>query len=280
MKCKRHPHEQGGGVCACCLRDRLLALQAAINGTSPENHRRIPPPPVLFPRSVSPYASHHRRSSDPNPASDSPDDRHRNRRFHHTPQTAAGERKPHGCRRFPVFSSIFHHHHDQGPDDSEGSGSWLSSLIHGRRNGRRKSKKKKTRPISSPPPPIRKMKSFALSDRGLSPVRGGDETDGNASESGFSTESSATWRRQKQVRRAAAERHRHNGGGFGGFTVCLSPLVRPGSTSRRSQPPDLAFSGELRSNANPMNNRHAYGVDGGSFGLNRSRKLADRGRFR
>lgn len=268
MKCKRHPHEQGGGVCASCLRDRLLALQGAIYGTSPENLCRNPLPPVLFPRSVSPYASHNRLANDSDPASDSSNDRHRQRGFHHTPQIAAGERKRYGIRRFPLFSSIFNHHHDQGSDVTEASGSWLSSLIHGRRKS--KKKKKKTRPISSPPPPMRKMKSYAVSDRGLSPVRCGDEADDNVSESGYSTASSATWRRQTPAR------HRHNGGGFAGLTVCLSPLVRPGPTSRRSQPPDLAFSGELRCSANPMNSRHVSSVGGGSFGPNRSRKLADR----
>ncbi|EEE57606.1 hypothetical protein OsJ_07987 [Oryza sativa Japonica Group] len=65
MRCKKHPYQAGGGVCATCLNDRLLALAAAQNGASSS-----PPPPAAppaaaapaFPRSVSPYVS--RRKSD------------------------------------------------------------------------------------------------------------------------------------------------------------------------------------------------------------------------
>ena len=40
MRCTRHPYEGGVGVCAPCLRDRLLALAAAQNAAS-----SLPPPP-------------------------------------------------------------------------------------------------------------------------------------------------------------------------------------------------------------------------------------------
>ncbi|WOL07138.1 hypothetical protein Cni_G15875 [Canna indica] len=62
MKCTWHPFEGGVGVCASCLRERLLALTAPAQAApSPERRHgkhshRFPSPPILpFPRSVSPY---------------------------------------------------------------------------------------------------------------------------------------------------------------------------------------------------------------------------------
>ncbi|CAL9044537.1 unnamed protein product [Musa banksii] len=71
MKCTRHPLEGGVGVCAACLRERLLALTAtaASEAHSPEQQRRKPfpqPPSALslqLPRSASRVAVGSRRSS-------------------------------------------------------------------------------------------------------------------------------------------------------------------------------------------------------------------------
>ncbi|XP_074586088.1 uncharacterized protein LOC141841795 [Curcuma longa] len=53
MKCSWHPWERGVGVCASCLRERLLALTAEVQvAPSPEL-----PSSMEFPGSVSPYAS-------------------------------------------------------------------------------------------------------------------------------------------------------------------------------------------------------------------------------
>ncbi|KAG6497558.1 hypothetical protein ZIOFF_045459 [Zingiber officinale] len=53
MKCSWHPWERGVGVCASCLRERLLALTTEVQvAPSPEL-----PSSMEFPRSVSPYAS-------------------------------------------------------------------------------------------------------------------------------------------------------------------------------------------------------------------------------
>ena len=63
MRCKKHPFQAGGGgVCATCLRDRLLVLAAERNGASspPARAQAQAPPapePAAFPRSVSPYVS-------------------------------------------------------------------------------------------------------------------------------------------------------------------------------------------------------------------------------
>ncbi|KAJ6822083.1 uncharacterized protein M6B38_390205 [Iris pallida] len=71
MKCKRHPCEQGAGVCAPCLRDRLLIVLADQHDRpSPDLPRgRRNPPSVLLPLSSSAdtetrsSGSIHRRSS-------------------------------------------------------------------------------------------------------------------------------------------------------------------------------------------------------------------------
>lgn len=66
MKCKLHPYHTGTGVCAACLRERLLSLLSSdkqrrsgkLNLSSSPPSPLSPstqPAPNLFPRSVSPY---------------------------------------------------------------------------------------------------------------------------------------------------------------------------------------------------------------------------------
>ncbi|KAJ6851673.1 putative serine/arginine repetitive matrix protein 1 [Iris pallida] len=154
-------------------------------------------------------------------------------------------------RRFSLFPSVF------SSDDSESSSSWISSLIHCRR-----AKEKRVR-------------SYGPSARGMSPATDGRESEGGgASGSGYSTGSPAGVRRKATPARPTADcRRRRGGAGLADFVVCLSPLVRPGPTGRRRrhQAPkaESGFSGELGRNGKPVH-----------FGPNRSRKLADRGRFR
>ncbi|KAL8545174.1 hypothetical protein ACS0TY_005388 [Phlomoides rotata] len=68
MRCKKHPADlsSGVGVCASCLRERLFAIMAAQAQKQallhhPEHNFRKSdvqqPPPLSFPRSVSPYIS-------------------------------------------------------------------------------------------------------------------------------------------------------------------------------------------------------------------------------
>ncbi|CAL9137570.1 unnamed protein product [Musa acuminata var. zebrina] len=104
MKCTRHPLENGVGVCAPCLRERLLALDAA-TAPSPDDRKastQTPsPPPLLFPRSVSPYV----------------------------PRSAAG-----GSRRASFLSALFGHRRNGNLERKpQRSSSWLSALLHGRR---------------------------------------------------------------------------------------------------------------------------------------------------
>ncbi|URD89245.1 transposon protein [Musa troglodytarum] len=104
MKCTRHPLDDGVGVCAPCLRERLLALDAA-TAPSPDDRKATTqtpsPPPLPFPRSVSPYV----------------------------PRSAAG-----GSRRASFLSALFGRRgHGNLERRAQRSSSWLSALLHGRR---------------------------------------------------------------------------------------------------------------------------------------------------
>ncbi|KAG1360940.1 hypothetical protein COCNU_09G004030 [Cocos nucifera] len=294
MKCKKHPYELGVGVCASCLRERLLDLIAAQNELPAEHHLHRPDPspqllpPLVFPRSVSPYVSHRRSvGSDASAAYG----RRYNHRFFTTPQVGptfdaaadgfsgdadGGRRRISG--RFSVFSILFRHQRsgeaesDLGSSKRSGSGSWFSALIRRRR-------KKKSRSFSAEEAAATGRSQ--ASDRGMSPVIDDDDADGCSS--GYSTESSSGWRRPTPTpmrRFPASSFHRYGGrAGISSFAVCLSPLIRVGHNSWRGQPAESGtMSGELRSTASPHRCRHRS-AGGVSLGPNRSRKLAGLGRF-
>ncbi|XP_008788713.2 uncharacterized protein LOC103706403 [Phoenix dactylifera] len=297
MKCRNHPYELGVGVCASCLRERLLALIAAQNELPAENHCQQPdlpsqpPLPLVFPRSGSPYVSHRRSvGSDACPAYG----RHFNHRFFSTPQVGptfdaacggysgdADEGRRRISGRFSVFSILFRHQRseeaesDLGNSRSSGSGSWFSALIPRRR-------KKKPRSFSVPEAATgRSRPSCRASDRGMSPEIDDDEADGCSS--GYSTESSSGWRRPTPtpMRRFPASSYHYHGGrsGVSSFAVCLSPLIRVGHNGRRGTPAESGMiSGELRSTGSRPRCR-PWSARGASLGPSRSRKLADLGRF-
>ncbi|KAJ8505288.1 hypothetical protein OPV22_006174 [Ensete ventricosum] len=99
MKCERHPFETGVGVCASCLRQRLLAITAPAQAASSPEHPS--PLPFPFPRSVSPY----------------------------------GSRRTAGSRRYSSVVSALFGQHEPGDRDRkpQKSRSWLSALLRGRR---------------------------------------------------------------------------------------------------------------------------------------------------
>lgn len=262
MKCKRHPYEVGPGVCASCLRDRLLNVLAAQIALADTPRRR--PEPILLPASISP----NRRSVD----SAGP---RRQLLFFSTPQVAPSSTAT--ARRSRSFlSSLFshprsnEHHTDPVKSKRFGSISWISKLIPGRR------RRKKTK--MSSPPPVR----IACRDRGMSPAAEDDDDRDTVSESGYSTEASGMSRRTMPTpMRAVHHHHRHRQGGSG-FTMCLSPLVHTLPAGRRchaAPAAEIGFSGELRPVLAPPRSSGA-GAGAESFGPNRSRKLADFGRFR
>lgn len=283
MKCKAHPYANKVGVCAPCLRERLLALAASQNEASSPSPPPLPPSNPIsdyFPRSVSPYISCHRRS----------DASSAGRRHHHhhppsllffrTPQVGPSapleegsitfERKK--SHKFSLISALFGAHHSRSGKNSEisemdsptrsKSGSWIYSLV-------KKTRRSKVTEIDSLP---RKNWWDPDQERGLSPDRNCDSL-----ESG-SCVSDSPWRpAPSPMRRGVGHRKRH---GASGFAVCLSPLVRPSPAHRRSQVSETGFSGDLKS---PAHHRHvaAGGAPvGPSLCHNRSRKIADIGRHR
>ncbi|KAJ0970758.1 hypothetical protein J5N97_018717 [Dioscorea zingiberensis] len=261
MKCKRHPYEAGPGVCASCLRDRLLDVLAAQIALAETPRRR--PEPILLPTSISP----HRRSVD------SAGPRHQHL-FFSTPQVGPSSTAS-ACRSRSFLSSLFSHprSNEARPDPEKpkrsASISWIYALIP--RSRRRK------KPKVSSPPPMRR----ACRDRGMSPAAEEEEERDTASESGYSTEASGMSRRAMPTPTRAHhhQRHRHGGSGFGGFPMCLSPLLRASPAGRRchaAPASEIGFSGDLR----PVLVHPRSGGGGDSFGPNRSRKLADFGRFR
>lgn len=279
MRCKLHPLEPGSvGVCASCLRERLLDLLAAQarDAGSGDDRRKsdTPPPPLIFPRSVSPYIN--RRSVH---------DQH-HLLFYSTPQvgsTFSGDgnvKKKHG--RFSLFRSLFRSSTRSGDMDgdlrvfgarnesspSNSSPSWFSTLLP-------RSRKKKSRLFSLDDEfsGAACRRSCQAVDRGMSPSaerKGYGDGDGGGDESPIGSEYSSE---SATGRRKPATAHRKRGGGaqhsrnVSGFAFCLSPLV---SHHHR---PESGPSGEFRGA-----NRHHLS-SAASLSSNRSRKLVDFGRY-
>jgi hypothetical protein len=287
MRCARHPYEGGVGVCAPCLRDRLLALAAAQNAAS-----SLPPPPPppeeqepepVFPRSVSPYVC--RRKSDASAPRGRPPG---SLLFFRTPQVGPaygagsgagfedgdiGFRRRRG--RFSVLAALFGQRSEDGKrGDKEGakyrSSWWLAGIVpRSRRSGR------KDREAGLPPPSPPRRSCRGISGRGLSPVR---YADGDGEESTSPAES--LWLPSPSPMRKTPCRRRLGlgapGAGVSGFSMCISPLVRPSMARhlRGGHPPDAIVSGDLRpSPLHPL-------TSSASLHHCRSWKLADGGRFR
>lgn len=309
MRCKKHTADFSGtvGVCASCLRERLFELIAkqaeaqqkaqlsraesravALTEDPRKSDAALPqPPPLSFPRSVSPYVA--RRKSDEstwqhNTCSD--------RRFYSTPQvgptyaantfaTVEACRKKNGGR-FSLLTRLFRSRSEKiesdprvssqescGPSSSgtiASSPQWFSAIFSG-------SRRKNSRLfVVEEPSAAENRKSRPITDRGMSPVRTADsdnECDRSPSASGYSSES---WRSPAFAVRKARQGHSRN---VSGMAFCLSPLVRasPGRHwSKKGLPPDMAVSGEARAPMKPHLSTAA------SFCKNRSRKLADFGR--
>ncbi|KAL2330136.1 hypothetical protein Fmac_017717 [Flemingia macrophylla] len=284
MKCKKHPSDLSStvGVCASCLRERLILLMAAQAQAQAQAHPQVQftrasdqfsrnsepnlPPPLIFPRSVSPYVS--RRKSD---YSD-------HRLFYSTPQlrptfcsadsayNADASSLKKRFNRFRIFSNLFRSRSEKLRSDPPPA-SWLSALFPARwRN------KDRTCEVSAA-----HRRPYRPSDRGMSPVKTedfGEECDQSPSASGYVSEASPWWRRTPtataSVRRSKLGHAKSASGS--GIALCLSPLVRASPNRRWNQkgfPPEMA---EVRAAAKPHLSAAA------SFNMNRSRKLADFGR--
>ncbi|KAK6919894.1 hypothetical protein RJ641_015798 [Dillenia turbinata] len=291
MRCKKHSTDLSAsiGVCASCLRERLISIIAAqqalersraLSAAEDHYHRRnsdANPPPLIFPRSVSPYicrrsdadsnCHHHHSISD--------------LRFYSTPQVNPtynsnsgfwNSNKKRENRRFSLFSSLFRSRSEKlsrGRRDSSSSSSssWFSSILpHRRRN---KESNFCTEENS--------RQKWKTRDRGMSPVRGSDEEedceefDRSASASGYSSESSPGWKKTPKATPPPTINRRgkpFQGRNVAGIAFCLSPMVRASPNQhRKGMQTEMGISGEIRVPAKPH------------LCANRSRKLADFGRL-
>ncbi|KAK8711120.1 hypothetical protein V6N13_146416 [Hibiscus sabdariffa] len=221
MRCKKHLTDlsSGVGVCATCLRERLLVLLAAQTrieraiaaaSSAAENRRQHEPPPLVFPRSVSPYVS--RRKSDDDGAT-----WFHQKRFYSTPQVdlttttvdfdvaSTCFKKKH---RFSLFSRLFgtrsekyssdprvHHHRepcDEQSSSSSSSPSWFSSIFTAGRKSQQSSRTSRVEYCSQ----IGRRDRRSCIDRGTSPAiewNRGDECDQSQLET--SPEVSRRWKR-------------------------------------------------------------------------------------
>ncbi|KAM0071788.1 hypothetical protein Hdeb2414_s0001g00029241 [Helianthus debilis subsp. tardiflorus] len=317
MRCKQHytDHSSIVGVCASCLRERLFYLVAAQEHTQlhpqtqsqtlEERNRNLETHPV-FPRSVSPYIT--RRKSDTASSTSNQrkgdTNRHRNvpeQRFFSTPQVGGynsnnsnniynNQKKKHSFIRFNLLSKLFRSRKQKDPEsdsdprfsvsDSRGScggggggggDSTTSAMSSPFRFSNIRTGSRKKQPVCVSECSTRAgtvMRKQYCSDRGMSPVRlsdcGGVEDEFYDGSSGYETCES---RKQTPWRTPAHPTVRR--GGIGSF--CLSPLVRASPCQLWSLP--AADGGDTRAPVKP----HLSNTK--SFCANRSRKLADFGRF-
>ncbi|CAA3022526.1 Hypothetical predicted protein [Olea europaea subsp. europaea] len=317
MRCKKHPADLSSsvGVCASCLRERLFSVIAAQEQAlaQKQTHTRdredrlkfdAQPPHLAFPRSVSPYISH--RKSDTTAAAATTWQIHgHDQRFFSTPQvgptgsitvvdSTSGKKKRASGRFSSLFTGLFRSKSEKpdfnssqisdravsgqlnSRDSCNASPSWFSNIFPGRR-------KKQIRTFSLDENAIcAQRRTCRIRDRGMSPVRYSEEDEHcHGGSSGYSSESSQGW---KQTPRKTPAMRR--GGGRQGHSrnvshmaFCLSPLVRASPNRHWNQmgvPSEMVVagaSGETRVPAKP------YLSTAASFGKNRSRKLADFGRY-
>jgi len=292
MRCKLHPYANAVGVCAPCLRDRLLALAAeraqaaeASSGCGSSSCGSSPPPlPArrrrqgghaaegVFPRSVSPYAA--RRRSDAcayaTSSSSLSQQLQPNLLFFRTPQVGPAA---------AAFRADEPAEEGGGRKKAAQRRSFLSAIFGGgrRHHGREEpAKKEPPRRSTSWLSAIirRKRRPVDLSAAASFPAPPA-QADEEPESPGGSSSSSWWFPSPSPARQPHRRRHGASGDGISGFAVFLSPLVRPSSAGgrRRCQPPDPSALGD-------SHRRHASAGAAASFGRNASRKLADMGRFR
>ncbi|KAL8214159.1 hypothetical protein R6Q57_003608 [Mikania cordata] len=290
MRCKKHYNDLSSivGVCASCLRERLLSHLAAQEQAQAQiqnldgRHRSSDHNPAIH-RSVSPYIHDRKRNQSvrvdnnfrndnhhPYPPATS---RHRHslsdQLFYRTPQVrpvsgvdnaGVNSSKKRSFFRFLSFSNIFRSRNRKSVDS-------VSDLRESDSTIRQQCVDESTFAVARGA-----VRRQHCRDRGMSPVRNSDVDGGdefiNATREYESTESWKNTPRRTPARRGGGG-HRRN------LAFCLSPLVRATPNRQWSQKgltPDGVLSGEIRAPVNPQlsNTKASY--------ANRSRKIADFGR--
>ncbi|XP_006294365.2 uncharacterized protein LOC17890383 [Capsella rubella] len=307
MRCKRHTVDFSSsiGVCASCLRERLFSLAVSTAASQSDDHRhsRVSPPPLLFPRSVSPYVAP-RKSDAGAGGGDSVSSS--KTRFFSTPQVKdhqsysvgrgstssekvfeSFKKKKSGLSRFSSFFRTRSDDYDSRRRDScdvstifsqsssstttTTSRSWLSKVLSVR------SKKQSSNTttcyiedlIASESDHHQQNRPRQRYCRGMSPA-------GESTTNDESVEGSPGRLRRTPAMGTPGRRKIGIGKSVSGMAFCLSPLVRakPNCSSkwRGKFQPDFGYSGELNSPAKPHLSTAA------SFCGNRSKKLVDLGR--
>lgn len=312
MRCKKHYTDFSStvGVCACCLRERLLSLIAAqeqallqiqtLDGKLRNSDKN--------PASVSPFI--HSRKSDHSdhhhhhhhtPAAQRHHHSFSDQLFYTTPQvrpntaTADGySNKKRRFIRFFSFPNIFRSRNRNSVDsvitdptvsdsayrESYGGGnatsstSWFSSIYNGRR--------RRNPSVNVDESTVNVTGPDESTVTGRRPVRRnycrdrGMSPVRNSDVAGQDVdELSKDYESTESVKNTPRRTPARRGGGhvrnLSGLTFCLSPLVRA-SPNRHWNPPENALSGEIRVPVKP------HLSDTKLFCANRSRKLADFGR--
>ncbi|KAH7862507.1 hypothetical protein Vadar_005820 [Vaccinium darrowii] len=282
MRCKKHLTDLTSsiGVCATCLTERLSALidaQALAEGAQlarslkadhqQDRFRKSDaghPPPLVFPRSVSPYISH--RKSD----YARPNQHHQHtlsdQLFFSTPQlgpTVVPEEPKSG--NFCLLSRLFFRSRPASASSSSTRPSWFSNMLYS------PSRRQKREPNRSSVDGDRRPQRRWRSDRGMSPARVSDCRGDDAECGEYSSEE---WKQTPQRPTATPLRRGGHSRNVSGLKFCLSPLVRASPSWQWNQKgimqPEVSIHGEVRVPA--VGPRLSTGA------ANRSRKIADFGR--
>lgn len=304
MRCKRHTVDFTStiGVCASCLRERLLSLAATAAVEEDNNNRQSrrksnpppPPPPLLtFPRSVSPYVT--RRKSDAGGGDPLTITSNNNRRFITTSQVDLG----YSCKDFESnrslkskggkISRFYNLFRDRSEDfdsnpksdpriscdasesSSSSSRSWISTILSA---GRSRKQPTTACYIEDVIAGRRPQRVFC---RGMSPARDIETEDENEPPSESIEETPGRSRRTPAMKTPGRRKFAAGiGKSMSGMAFCLSPLVRasPNCPFKRKIrfPSEFGNSGEVTTPEKP----HISAAS--SFCANRSKKLVDLGR--
>lgn len=287
MRCKKHFTDCSSavGVCATCLRERLLAIietqtkyEAQVLLVKPQledEHRNSDATEqhITFPKSVSPYISC--RKSDTSPAWPHLPQDVSERRFYSTPQigpngiimTAKSSLRESrtGKFQFSSFSNLFRSKTSKFELRSDSNFDVVT-------------KHKNSHSINSTITETPKTKSSTSWFTNLFASK--KKRNSHIVSMSFPDEySSETSQKNTPMRATPQRRTQNQGGNMGGLSFCLGPLVRPSpnrSWNQKGVLPEMVIqSGEMKVSPVRPNNLGAAA----SFKANRSRKLANFGRF-
>nr|XP_043626823.1 lateral signaling target protein 2 homolog [Erigeron canadensis] len=267
MRCKKHTTDLTSinGVCASCLRDRLLKLIAAQEEAEAATKSSSARPPT----SLSPHVTPRRKSDVTTSVSHVPRPSSDNQRFYNSPQiaisttgcigTTTSRRNNKKLVKFATFQNLFRSNNNTNsniPTPSSSSSSSATTRIRNNHNHHNRQR--------------------CVRNRGMSPVRlsDDDEEDDDVDDdvsSEYESIDTDTYNSCKQTPMKTIRRGNNNKS-VSEMIFCLSPLVRANPNRLWKGRPAVDGNSDVRI---PVVPKLAYTK---SFCANRSRKLADFGR--